>query len=126
MSSASRWGIPWSRAFSRIASMKLPSRSWIVSGERMGPSSSRSWRMALKHSAVIWLTLSMRFPCLAGSGHDEHLDLHLVGPVGRRQVDDDRSLLGDLAPVLARCVHGEVGDAGADRDLLRRAVGHLD
>src|SRR6266404_279902 len=130
MSSASFWGIPWSRAFSRIDSTKPRSRSWIMSGEEMGPSSSRNWERALKHSAVIWFRVSMAVTDLprsrAALGHGQELQLDVLGAERGRQVDGDQAFLDDLAPEFVLQGQREIGNAGADRNFRRRAVGDRD
>src|SRR3569623_2620632 len=120
LSSASRWVMPRSRAFSRMAPSNPISRLWIVSGELMGPSSSRSCISALKHSDVAWLTVSMALAARARNG--QQLQLDPLGIEGRGEVDRHQPVLQDALPVVVPLVQHEIGQAGADRDLRGRAV----
>src|ERR1044071_3970058 len=119
--------------------MKAQNLRWIFSGDEMGPSSSRSCPRALKHSAVILLTLSMSMsaflfdlfdlfglrPLAARARHGQELDLHLRRIERRWEEDPELPLFQHLAPEVVLDRKAEVGDARTHRDLRGGPVGHL-
>src|SRR2546423_13861775 len=112
MSWASRSAMPCSRARCLTPSMKPHRRWWIRSGELTGPSCSRSWLRALKHSEVTSSTVSMVHS--ARTGNSEQLQLHARRIEGGRQVDGDGALVEHVLPVLAAHFEHEVDDPGTD------------
>src|SRR3954447_13444985 len=123
MSWASRSAMPCSRARCLTPSMKPHRRWWMRSGEATGPSYSRNWLRALKHSEVTSSTVSMASS--ARTRNAVELQLHPGGVEGGGQVDGDGALFHHVLPVLAADLEHEVDDARSNGHLGRWPVGHL-